>query len=364
MKTELYLYFSNDCIRYTAKEMHQESFLDENGNEKEKEVRKQIYKSDIKRVIGTCDNATSLFSAVCDAYAPKFAYVALKTIYANEPSSKIYELMTECIMIAKDNPNVKESFELLLSDSGNNYIDSYMTAKQVANKSYLAKQRMYSHERQSYIRKEHTYKIETLPNGTKQRIEIIPYSTQEKTQYGKVIDSVFEYDTNLDCYDVIYTAKLAICELLAYGLIDSPSDIWKYKSYVYRRVNRYIYSRRAVRANESEYTLFTDKNGKQVIKSISYTDKKLARVDKNIIIDLVADYIRKNISKRANVDNVLKTYELIYRKNQTTRQVAKILNTSHVQVVKYNKLIIKAIQTLGKEDYNALFDALTDCIND
>lgn len=364
MKTKLCITFTQNTANYCFKNQYTETYTDTDGTEKTRKREELISKNNPFLTIGTCENATSYFLAVTESISPKIAYTALRTVYTKTCNSKIYELMNECIAVAKNNPLLKEDFEQWLSSEYGENILPFMTEKQCSNKKYSAIQKRYAMERIPTVKVIHKYTMKTISNGKKYRVEIMPYFTQEKTQYGKVIDSVFEYDTNLDIYDIIYTAKLAICELFSFGLIDCPADIWKYKDYVYRKVSTYIRKRRTVKARENDYSVYTDKDGKQVVMTIGQVDKRLARVDKNELLELVKETIASRLDKRANKENVLIAFDLLYKKGLSTRQCEKILKVSQRQVSKYNKLIIKAIQGLNKEEYNIFYNALTDCIND
>lgn len=172
----------------------------------------------------------------------------------------------------------------------------------------------------------------------------------------KVENMLYHYDTDFE--DVVQTARESIWTLYTVGLIQKPSDVFAYSSYVYRRINKVLNDNRAVTARFTRSLYWTDENGEEHVISAGQADRKLAHVEKSDVLSYVGEMLRKRLSARTDSKSVLAVFAYIFIYGKTERETQKLLGLHKNQVIRYVEYIRKALQCPEFHEY------LTQIINE
>lgn len=311
------------------------------------------------------DILTDYFASYIDREAPRFVLRALKTVYANQWNKKIEELMIECFRLWQGNVvltigkektieklTVEGCKDKFAEDISKN-IDFYIPTS--ANKDT---EKMYASEHITRVIKEHTYTMKKDDKGVLHKMEVIPFYTVDKTTYGKVLEREEAQTLNLDVNDLVQEASLAMIELVKSELVNCPADMFEYRSYIYKKINRYIMNERSKTTNEVPYVRTVDKDGKEhIFTEKTFADRRLAKIDKQSVIADIEEALIKSLGKRTNKKNVLFTFRYVLLSGHSKIECASVLKIDEKQVRRYINLIQKAL----KSPY--IYELLNECIN-
>lgn len=283
---------------------------------------------------------TDYFASYIDREAPRFVLRALKTVYANQWNKKIEDLMIECFKLWNAKLTINECKVLFADDVAEN-IGSYIPTS--ANNNI---EKMYAEDHITRVIKEHTYAMKKDDKGVSHKIEVIPFYTVEKTTYGKVIEREEVQSLNLDVNDLVQEASLAMIELVKSGLVNSPADMFECRSYIYKKINRYIMNERSKTTNEVPYVRTVDKDGEEhIFTEKTFVDRRLAKIDKQSVIADIEKALVKSLSKRTNKKNVLFTFRYVLLSGHSKVECASVLKIDEKQIRRYMVLIKKALNS-------------------
>ena len=323
-------------------------------NRKKGEALKRIPLSAIDRISENVE-LTDFFSSYVQREAPRFVLRALKTIFANEWNSKIDKLMIECFELWRKGTGYtySECKDIFAEDISMN-IEKYCPTS-----ADVETEKLYAKDKITRVIKEHTYTMVKDTDGHRHKAEIIPYTTIDKTQYGKVIEKEEVVVPVLDVNDLVQVASLAMIELVRYGLVNSPADMFEYRSYIYKSVNTYIHNEQSKTVNEKQYVRTLDKDGNEVVMTEKvFVDKKLSKIDKESVIADLETILLNSLDKRTNKENVLFTFRFVCLAGHSKIECADRLKVDEKQVRRYIGLIQKALRN-GKT-----YELLNACINE
>ena len=298
---------------------------------------------------------TDFFASYVNREAPRFVLRALKTVYANQWNNKIELLMKECFELWQSRTGyTKQECKELFADMLSDNIEGYLPIS--ADKET---EKQYAREHITSIVREHTFTMVKDTDGRRHKKEIIPYTTLEKTQYGKVLDRESIEVPNMDVNDLVQVASLAMIELVTYGLVNAPADMFEYRSYIYKKVNNYIMNERSKVTNEKPYVRTIDKDGEEhVMTEKVFIDRRLSKIDKESVITELEEVLLQSLDKRTNKDNVLFTFRYVLLSGRTNTECAEVLKVDEKQIRRYVSLIQKALNS------KYTYDVLNACIND
>lgn len=382
-KTHLSITLYDTSISYNVSSHSTVYFWNEKETQ-DKMTKKHIYSKCEVPFVG-CDDSISPFAHECMySCAIRMSKTALRTIYRNSALPYIYQLMMEVNRISGN-----KGMEDYLSSNDGKIIDYYLSetllerAKQDDDEGRSARHKkaqeeLFAYEQISSVMKLHTYTMEkevctiTDEKGKKKKVvkshrkEIIPYYTQEFTQFGKT--TLFDGNTCganiISGEDVVNTAYEAIMMLYRAGLLECCMDVWKYAYFVYRYVNNYIYSqaKRVINNQTSLYVInSSDEGEEEEIIPISVIDKKLDKINVKTVLERVKSSLLTNpvmLDKRCNVDLHQDVFELYYRYQMTQVEIAKCLKVSQKVISFALVRINKAISLYHPDLKEALYDVI------
>lgn len=192
----------------------------------------------------------------------------------------------------------------------------------------------------------YVHMIDDLPLYHMHKIEIIPYTEQVKTRFGKSVESAhIESDMQVvvnpsDCENLRSEALLAMCELVNLGLINKQSDIYDYRSYIYQRINTVITSEKRLSVKNGSL-LIVDNDGVEHVKPIKAIDK-IGIVEKSDIFQTFKDALPKVLDKRCNIGKITEYFTKRYELQKDIETISKEMRCSKGTLSNYEKYIKKA----------------------
>ena len=172
----------------------------------------------------------------------------------------------------------------------------------------------------------------------------------------KVENMLYHNDTDFE--DVVQTARESIWTLYTVGLIEKPSDIFEYSSYVYRKINKVLNDNRAVTARFTQSLYWTDENGEEHVISAGQADKRLSRVERADVLTYVSEMLRGRLSARTDSKAVLAVFAHLFIYGKTERETADALKMERRQISRYVSYIRNTLQCPEFHEY------LTQIINE
>ena len=297
---------------------------------------------------------TDYMSAYVERDAPRFVLRALKTVYARSWNKKIEQLYNECMKLwaSRTGYTLKEAneiFERELMDD----ITAYLPES-----ADVATEKAYAVEGTAHVMKLHTYTMRKDDKGKPHKVECIPFETYEQTQYGKVLAREHMDTPTLDVNDLVQVASLAMVELVSCGLVNSPSDMYDYRTYMYKAVNRYIMGERAKAVNEKPYVYTVDEGGTEhIMTERAFVDTRLSHIEKDGVIEQLSALLVSLLDKRTNKENVLFTFLFVVVGGHSQTECAKRLKVDEKQVRRYVEQVKKALNT------PSVYNVLNECVN-
>lgn len=302
---------------------------------------------------------TDYFYSAVNELAPRLAYIAVNTAYARSGHPMLYNLMNEMVQRVPDYRN--DAFADYLAIDTN--IDSY-----VCKSRNIGKERDYAHEQKMQYNVKHTKKLVVFPDGTKHFVEILPVTESKNTVFGQNTYAITSGNTSFSCEDLIQTAKEALLELACFDLLHSVNDIWTYRKYVYRKVNRALHSERS--ANAHNVPLYaTVGNGDTEkpsfdVKTVGQVDKMLAHVERGAVIEylnrIIENANEKETRYKGNIDGMKYAFKRVFVDGVTKADVAREKKVSKVTVNRWLNTCIKYLSESGVR--SEVYDTLTSFI--
>ena len=224
------------------------------------------------------EQLTGYAGAVIAEYAPRLAYLGLRSCYSRSASKKVRALMTDIVHDSKT--GVSQRMIALSDYTSEENIKSTMYGKiaYVTKRGNLTanaeRELLYANDRQSTVIQTHHnrmidnleielsepvdvyrwqildgcemkkfYKTKRIVKVHHKRVlsAIIPWSEIKRTIYGRMLDSALILPDDLDGMDFVQEVALALTVLMQADIIRKPSDIWEYSGYCYNAVNTALY---------------------------------------------------------------------------------------------------------------------------
>lgn len=288
-------------------------------------------------------------------YAPMFAYTATKTVYCKYASEKVHDMMSYLATLMYRGYEQRTIFD---TEKDIDYFDSFY----FENRTEAAKDTNYYRQLQFFLDdtmeevKLHTYHMETMSDGRRHRVECIPYTTHETTANGrmKCNDDITVHDD--DALDLVQVALEAMIELYRFGVLQSFSDVSRYRVYVYKKINRYIMSQRKRYAIEQTALLWYDDDDTEKIVDIKTVDKRIDKIERDTVHDKIIDILRSKARKNCNIENMIFVYQHYYIDNDSITEIAHDLRVDRKTIRQYKTTIEKTLEC--DEVRNALHDLL------
>ena len=199
---------------------------------------------------------------------------------------------------------------------------------------------------------EHTYVMHKNPiTGKRERdYNIIPFTTREKTEYGKELDelsnALVQMDDSTIVSDVAQECALGLLELSNYGCIKDYSDIRYFLGYAIRRANTYIRKSQRVSDKRSDSYETSEPDSAQL--AINNAKIKAHEFDLVQECAIVGDteryllrYLYEHLDNRVNKQAVTDVYFLMYHYELSTREIAELFGVGQTQIVRYHKYILR-----------------------
>lgn len=265
---------------------------------------------------------TDTATAYCYHVAPIMVYKALNTMYANSGNKRIYTLMCQLVERANVKPMEWEN------EMENHGIPAEMQTA-----------------------KTHKYKYTVDDNGEKHRMEVIPYTTFEMTEYGEKLMEL-TIPANLDCDDLIQTAVEKMVVLSNDGMITDFESVWACARLIFRAVNNYVYAQGKQSATTDSYeSIVTTYTHNGVFDENRYTENVLhgqtakdyiAHVDMKAACAYILSVIRDRLPKRVDGQTAITVFSLV-RNGYSNVSIAEKLNIDEKQVRRYAEYINRIV---------------------
>lgn len=310
--------------------------VDEDGKEVVKSHREKYNYS--FRTVNQYQTAkpTDLFTVCCMRYAIIFVHQSLTTIYAKvvntSSENTIKKLLDETRQLAFVSDFRPEEYQDYLQNNLDEIILPRIQEK-VANGQLSKSEAIKAEQDTMQYAKLHTYTM--IQNGNrKYKVEIVPYTELKLTEYGKDIVTNQNIQADLEASDLVQNASLAILELFRYGLVCCPSDIWNYSGYVYKAINKGIYSNRR-KANEASFD--------QTFMHAGKLDSVTRKIEVQSIMQDIVLSVYNALPKKCNRANTIYVFKHHILSDKTQQYCADMLGVDQRTVVNYVSTIRKTI---------------------
>ena len=157
---------------------------------------------------------------------------------------------------------------------------------------------------------------------------------------GEQIDS--------DANDIIQIVFEALLQLVNIGLVNSASDIFEYRHYVYKVVNKYVYESRRNASElvqaDADSDADSDADIDKPMTETGYTD-----IEDRTLIDSISAWLEANLDSRCNKQNIIATFEAIVFYGFTEAQISSTLKVDKACVHRYLDKAKNCIRARGHQ---------------
>jgi hypothetical protein len=159
----------------------------------------------------------------------------------------------------------------------------------------------------------------------------------------KMHDANYElYDT--DSMDIVQVVSESILRLVHLGLVNCPSDMVFYRSYVYKVVNRYAHQQ--ARDYVQTDNMF-DESDDITIMDVQPASDSFTDIINDSFVQSVSSFLMDNLSAKCNKQNVILSVVLNCFMGWSQTDIAYGLMVSIPAVNKYLKMAMKCIKENG-----------------
>lgn len=179
------------------------------------------------------------------------------------------------------------------------------------------------------------------------RVPIKPEKYTVKSVFGKIQDEISTMPNSTDKDDIISEVMTACIELVSVGMIESFSDVWKWKKYLFSAGQRYVRKNKRSIDEHAKFSALsgdTGDTGERREIQIPYKDSRLEYLDTLTEYERIQDFILSRLSSRANSER----FKLImgYRwRGYNNSEIARMMDVSENSIRQTMNRVMEIMQS-------------------